>query len=293
MSAAGHQQTSDPGHSKVLEAIARYNQQGTGLIALLERIQTMYGYLPKNALLTVAEETSHSFAEIYGVATFYSSFNLEPCGKHLVNVCLGTACHVRGAPEVAKEFEKQLGVQPGKKTEDGEFTQKNVNCLGACALGPIVVVDGRYHPHFRTSLVKKTLDDARRGEQKIELDDERIFPVEARCPRCNHSLMDPDNPIDGYPSVRLTISFGEVHTSLRISALWGSYTTVCKEEIPDGIVVMFFCSKCHASLRGTSPCPECEAPMAPLFVAGGGLARICTRSGCTGHMLDLGENIVE
>ena len=113
-----------------------------GLIAILEQIQAKYGYLPESKLKEVSETTGKSMVDIYGVATFYRAFSLKPRGKHLVSVCQGTACHVRNSTAVADEFCKKLDVKPGNTTNDKEFTLETVNCLGACALGPIVVVDG-------------------------------------------------------------------------------------------------------------------------------------------------------
>src|ERR1017187_10266359 len=115
-----------------------------GLIAILQNIQSRYGYLPADALRSVAEKTGRPLVDIYGVATFYHSFCLRPRGRHMCSVCLGTACHVRGGPIIAEEFERELAVRPGETTSDREFTLETVNCLGACALGPIVVADGHY-----------------------------------------------------------------------------------------------------------------------------------------------------
>ena len=95
--------------------------------------------------------------QVYGVATFFKAFSLKPRGKHTVSVCLGTACHVRGAPAVLDEVKRRLGTEPGETTEDMQFTLETVNCLGACALGPIVVVDGEYHGQMVPGKVKKVI----------------------------------------------------------------------------------------------------------------------------------------
>ena len=101
----------------------------TGLISILEKIQSKYSYLPEKALKEVSKNTGLSLVDIYGVATFYKSFSLKPRGKHLISVCLGTACHVRGGPAIARELEKELGIKAGETTENREFTIETVNCL--------------------------------------------------------------------------------------------------------------------------------------------------------------------
>lgn len=131
------------------------------LIAILEDIQTQQGYLSEDALRFVSQLTGTSLVDIYGVATFYRSFSLKPRGKHLVCVCLGTACHVRGGAAVAEELSRVLGIAVGDTTPDGEFTLETANCLGACALGPIVVVDGQYFSKVTVKRVKQIVEKFR------------------------------------------------------------------------------------------------------------------------------------
>ncbi len=273
---------------KISGIVEKHSEERGGLIAILQDIQARYGYLPADALRMVAAETGRSLVDVYGVATFYRSFSLKPRGRHLCSVCLGTACHVRGAPGIATEFVKQLGVRTGETTADREFTLETVNCLGACALGPIVVVDGHYFSNVNTPRVKQIIRQTQVGLDKVEVKaDRRIFPVEVSCPRCNHSLMDPEHLVDGYPAIRVTLSFGPEHGWLRLSCLYGSYTVESEYEIPMDAVVDFFCPHCHAHLVGASSCPECGAPMVPMIVRGGGIVQICSRRGCKGHILDL------
>ena len=155
-----------------LEAIRKtsleHHKDRGGLIGTLEAIQSEYGYLPEQALRTVAATNGHSLVDVYGVATFYRSFRLQPRGRHLISVCLGTACHVRGAPMVVEEFERELGVRAGETTSDREFSLETVNCLGACALGPIVVADGVYFPNVTTAKVKGILAKVRAERDKID-----------------------------------------------------------------------------------------------------------------------------
>ncbi|UCE25523.1 MAG: NAD(P)H-dependent oxidoreductase subunit E [Candidatus Zixiibacteriota bacterium] len=259
------------------------------LISTLEEIQAKYSYLPEEVLREVARKTGRSLVDIYGVATFYRAFSLEPRGKHLISVCLGTACHVRGGAAIAQEIQQQLGIKAGETTEDKEFTLETVNCLGACALGPVIVVDGHYFPGVKTSMVSDIIERARTGLDKIEIEtDQRVFPLEVSCARCNHSLMDPRHVIDGHPPVRVTVSFGTKHGWLMLSSLYGSQEVSSEYEIPPDTIVHMFCPHCHAELIGGARCGECDAPMVPMIVRGGGVVQICSRRGCKGHMLDLG-----
>ncbi len=273
----------------VSEIVGQHAGSRGGLIAILQDIQARYGYLPAAALKAVAEETGRALVDIYGVATFYRSFSLQPRGKHVCSVCLGTACHVRGGPAVAEEFKRELGVNPGETTEDRQFTLETVNCLGACALGPIVVVDGHYFSNVKPVAVKGIVESAEYGLDRVEVQsDQRVFPVEVSCARCNHNLMDRERPVDGYPSIRVTVAFNGVHEHIHLSALYGSYNVESEHEIPDRTVVDFFCPHCHAHLIGSSDCPECRTPMVPMIVRGGGIVQICSRRGCRGHILDVG-----
>jgi NADH-quinone oxidoreductase subunit E len=272
--------------------VERHAGSRGGLIAILQDIQARYGYLPADALKAVAQETGRPLVDIYGVATFYRSFSLQPRGKHLCSVCLGTACHVRGGPMVAEEFERELGVHAGETTPDREFTLETVNCLGACALGPIVVADGHYFSNVSPAEVKDVVERTRAGLDTVEAHaDERIFPLEVSCARCNHSLMDAEHPLDGYPSIRVTLAYNGVHGHIRLSSLYGSFKVEAHEEIPVDTVVDFFCPHCHAHLIGSSDCPECRTPMVPMIVRGGGIVQICSRRGCKGHILDVGGPI--
>lgn len=271
----------------------KYNIARGELISLLEEIQTIYGYLPADVLREVATKTGRSLTDIYGVATFYRSFNLNPRGKHLISVCQGTACHVREALRIVEEFEHQLGIRIGETTQDKNFTLRTVNCLGACALGPIVVVDGHYFSNVTSPKVKQIIERTKAGLEKVEVKtDKRIFPIEVSCSRCNHSLMEPRHLVDGYPSIKVTISFERKHGWLLLSCLYGSYTSDSEYKIPKDTIINFFCPHCHADLTGAARCAECGAPMVPMIVRGGGIVQICSRNGCKGHMLDInGVNI--
>jgi len=276
------------GREYVSTIVDKHADELGGLIAIFQEIQARYGYIPPEALEMVARKTGRSLTDVYGVATFYHSFRLKPRGKHLCSVCQGTACHVRGGAKIAGEFSRQLGVRAGGTTGDREFTLETVNCLGACALGPIVVVDGHYFSNVAPVKVKDIIDRSRSGLDKVEIKtDRRVFPVELSCPRCNHSLMDPGRLVDGHPSIRVTLAFAREHFSLHLSCLYGSYSAESDYEVPLDAVPDFFCPHCHAHLIGASDCPDCNAPMVPMIARGGGVVQICSRRGCKGHLLDV------
>ncbi len=130
---------------KVKSHITKYNNEKKALISILQEIQEEYNYLPQEALRIVSKALGIPLIDIFGVATFYRAFSLEPRGKHLITVCLGTACHVRGGPKILEEFERKLNIEAGETSKDGQFTLETVACLGCCAIGPVVVVDGDYY----------------------------------------------------------------------------------------------------------------------------------------------------
>jgi len=135
------------------------------LIEILQDIQESYDYLPEDALKAVSERLEVPLIEVFRVANFYKAFTLKPRGKHLITVCMGTACHVRGAPKFLDEVLGQLNVKPGETTGDGEFTVETVNCLGACALSPIVVLNGQYHKHVTPAKFRDLIQKTRNGNQ--------------------------------------------------------------------------------------------------------------------------------
>jgi NADH-quinone oxidoreductase subunit E len=142
--------------SQLVETIQK-NGTGDSLISVLEEIQARYRYLPREAMILVSERMGVPLSQIYSVATFYHAFSLAPRGQHTICVCTGTACHVRGAVQVLDRLETSLGVGPGGTTRDRQFTLKTVNCLGCCALGPVVVLDDEYEGQMTTGKVDKLL----------------------------------------------------------------------------------------------------------------------------------------
>jgi len=142
---------------RVESIIDSYNRSPDSLISILQDVQSECNYLPEDAIRHVAKSLGLPLIQVYGVATFFKAFSLTPRGKHTISVCLGTACHVRGAPMVLDELERRLGVKSGETTQDLQFTLESVNCLGACALGPVVVVDDKYYGQMNAGKVKKVL----------------------------------------------------------------------------------------------------------------------------------------
>lgn len=147
-----------PDKQKIKSILARYQGDPGMLVPILQDVQAEYNYLPKEALVQVGEGLDIPFSQVYGVASFFKAFSLKPRGRHLINVCLGTACHVRGTGRVIDEIERRLGIKSGETTKDMKYTLETVNCVGACALGPIVVVDGNYSGQMTGSKVKPLLE---------------------------------------------------------------------------------------------------------------------------------------
>jgi len=143
---------------RVDEIVNSYDSDKEFLIHVLQDISSEYGYLPEPCLRRITERLNIPLTEVFSVATFYKAFSLEPRGKHLIHVCLGTACHVRGASQVLSKIERRLSIEAGQTSKDLMFTLKTVNCLGACALGPVVMVDGEYHGQMTQAKVDRLLD---------------------------------------------------------------------------------------------------------------------------------------
>lgn len=155
------------------EIIDEYNGDKSALIQVLLKIQAKNHWLPKPALMWVSERLDIPMSQILNIATFYKAFSLDPQGEHLVRVCLGTACHVRGGPKVLDAAEQFLGVKSGETTSDLKFTLESVNCLGCCALGPVMMVDDAHYGKLDSSkigeiLSKYRMKDVERSEGKRE-----------------------------------------------------------------------------------------------------------------------------
>jgi NADH-quinone oxidoreductase subunit E len=138
--------------------VARFDGDKGQLVSILQDIQEEHGYLPREALEKVSRMLDIPLSQIYSVATFFRAFSLEPRGRHLIKVCLGTACHVRGANRILERAALDLSVEPGQTTADMSFTLETVNCVGCCALGPVVVVDDTTHGQMTIDKVVPMLE---------------------------------------------------------------------------------------------------------------------------------------
>ena len=134
--------------NRINEIIDRYGADRTASLAVLQDIQREYNYLPREALELTAQRLGISNGEIFRLATFFTAFSLQPKGENVCKVCMGTACHVLGGPRILETLERELGIKAGETTPDGRFSLEAVRCLGACALGPVVVVNEEPHGHL-------------------------------------------------------------------------------------------------------------------------------------------------
>jgi len=145
--------------------LSKYKGEKKELISILQAIQDKYGYLPEESIRQLSRFLNVSENEIYGVATFYAQFRFQRPAEHTIKVCLGTACHVRGAPRVLEELERGLGIKRGEVTKDGILRLEIVNCVGACALGPIVIVDEQYYGQMTSQKARDLINELRKGEE--------------------------------------------------------------------------------------------------------------------------------
>lgn len=142
---------------KVESLIESYVDKKEQLISLLQDIQAEFNYIPQDVLIKVSQKLDIPLSQVFSVATFFQAFSLKPRGRHTITVCLGTACHVKGGQRLVDKMERDFGIKPGETTEDERFTLETANCLGCCALGPVVVVDGKYEGQVNQEKLTKIL----------------------------------------------------------------------------------------------------------------------------------------
>jgi NADH-quinone oxidoreductase subunit E len=144
--------------AKTKQIVKKHGNDKSSMIAVLQDIQETFNYLPKEALKAASNAMKVPFSRVYEAATFYTAFSLKPRGKNIVKICVGTACHVRGAAALQDKFERTLGIKPGETTKDKKFSLETVNCVGACALGPVVVINTDYHGQVTMKKIDKIID---------------------------------------------------------------------------------------------------------------------------------------
>ena len=149
----------------VEKILANYPRNQGSLVMVLQDVQAEFGYLPKEALEEVSRELGVPRSQVYSVASFYDVLSLKPRGTHLLRVCMGTACHVRQAPLLLEAAERDLAVEDGDTTDDGLFTVQSVGCVGACAIGPVVEIDGEHKGHMTVSQFSRRIARLKKKEQ--------------------------------------------------------------------------------------------------------------------------------
>lgn len=145
--------------NEVVCIIEKHKDMKGALIPVLHEIQDLYGYLPEDALMKVSEKLNVPMTEIYGVASFYSIFALKPKGEHVIRVCLGTACYVKGSQSIIDKISQELDIEIGKTTKDGKFTLEATRCLGACGLAPVMVIGDRVYGRLTVEQIPRILSE--------------------------------------------------------------------------------------------------------------------------------------
>ncbi len=145
--------------TSIYQVIKKYGKKESALIPILQDIQKNKGYLPEEELSIVASEVKVPLSRLFSLATFYNVFSLVPRGRHTVNVCLGTACHVRGGARLLDKLKRDLDVKPGETTKDKRFTLEAVRCVGCCGLAPVVVIDEKFHGKLNQKKLEKVLEN--------------------------------------------------------------------------------------------------------------------------------------
>ena len=142
---------------EVTKVLASYPSEKRYSLAILQDLQRKFGYISRECLEAVAQNLNIKLSALYSMVTFYRALSLKPRGKHFIKVCDGTACHIRGTPALLDALQRTLKIKPGETTDDGLFTLETVNCVGACAIAPVMVIDEQYHPKVKPDVVEKIL----------------------------------------------------------------------------------------------------------------------------------------
>jgi len=142
---------------KVEDLIDSYIDRKEQLISLLQDVQAEFNYIPQDIIVRISQKLDIPLSQVFSVATFFQAFSLKPRGRHTVTICLGTACHVKGGQRLVDKMKRDFHIEPGETTDDERFTLETANCLGCCALGPVVVVDGKYESQVNQEKLDKIL----------------------------------------------------------------------------------------------------------------------------------------
>jgi NADH-quinone oxidoreductase subunit E len=142
---------------KVEALIDSYADKKEQLISLLQDVQAEFNYIPQDVIIKISQKLNIPLSQVFSVATFFQAFSLKPRGRHTVTVCLGTACHVKGGQRLVDKMQRDYGLKSGETTKDERFTLETANCLGCCALGPVVVIDGKYESQVNPEKLEKIL----------------------------------------------------------------------------------------------------------------------------------------
>lgn len=153
---------------ELLKVIRGHSNRSGKIFFILEEIQNKYGYIPKDILKNVAKELVIPLTQLYGVATFYTNFSLKPKGEHVISICQGTVCHVKGSKTLGQTIEQELGIKDGETTQDGKFTLQSVRCLGCCSLAPVISIDGKIYGNLDYKKLRDLLKEYRYGGAQIE-----------------------------------------------------------------------------------------------------------------------------
>lgn len=137
----------------------KYPKEKRYTLSILQDLQKQYGYIPKDKLIELSEYMDLPLSKLYSMATFYKALSLKPKGKYIIKVCDGTACHIRSSKTILDEIKNTLGIKPGETTEDGKFSLETVNCLGSCAIAPVMVINDKYYGKMTASMVRQILKE--------------------------------------------------------------------------------------------------------------------------------------
>ncbi len=162
------QQDAEEKYAELKKVLTKYHNDPESLIVALHEAQLIFGYLPRDVQIHIAEALNVPISEVYGVVTFYSLFSTVPKGRNKITVCMGTACYVKGAGDILEALKENLKIDVGETTEDGVFTLESARCVGACSLAPVVMVNGEVHSEFTAQDIPELIRGYRAAQDPAE-----------------------------------------------------------------------------------------------------------------------------